>query len=219
MSLMKSVRMLVASLTLLAAAGSAHAFVIESSSTDASAPPGSFAYPTFTLFFAQAPAFTAPYDLIALNFDLNYDAAQLTFNPNLSSITYNGNTIVGINAVLGQLASDSGTECGGNPCSSEAAGQFSVAWNTLSFARLNTPVVMTAAFQVLPGATSDIIELVGTSARDGQLDLDTFSQGATVTAVPEPEGWLMMLAGVGLIATLGRRRLAGRSWAPPGNAA
>ena len=210
MSLMKSVRMLVASVTLLAATGAAQAAVIESSSTDATAVPGSFAYPTFTLFFADTP-FTAPYNLIALDFAINYDAAQLAFNSNLSSITYNGNTIVGINTALGQLAGDSGLVCAGNACSSDSAGQFSVAWNTLGVAQLNTPVVLTAAFQVLPGATSDIIELLGTSARDGQLGLDSFSQGATVSAVPEPEGWLMMLAGVGLIATLSRRRLVARS--------
>jgi len=211
MSLMKSVRMLVASVTLLAAHGAAQAAIIESTSTDASAAPGSFAYPTFTLFFAEFPAFTAPYDLVALDFDINYDAAQLTFNPHLSSITYNGNPIVGINAALGQLASDSGSVCAGNVCSIAAPGRFTVAWSTLSNAGLNTPVVLTAAFQVLPGATGDIIQLVGTSGRDGQLLLDSFDQGAVVTAVPEPEGWLMMLAGVGLIATLGRRRLAARS--------
>jgi len=211
MSLMKSVRMLVASVTLLAATGAAQAVFIESSSTDATAAPGSFAYPTFTLFFADAPAFTEPYDLVALDFAINYDAAQLMFNSNLSSITYNGNTIVGINTALGQLASDSGSVCAGNACSSESAGQFIVAWTTSGVAGLNTPWVVTAAFQVLPGATSDIIGLVGASARQGQLDLDTLSQSAMVTAVPEPEGWLMMLAGVGLIATLGRRRLAARS--------
>lgn len=234
MSVMKSVWKLLASVTLLAAAGATQAVGalpanIETSATDAAAAPGSFAYPTFTMFFADTapPISTAPYLLTTLNFDLSYDGAALTFNPERSSLSYNGVTVGGIsgggiNGALGQLAVDSATVCASGGCSSSALGMFTIAWYSISgSATLNTPLVLTAAFEVLPGATSAAVSLVGTggfnlnqgtASNGASLILDTIVPvTATVSAVPEPEGWLMMLAGIALIATLGRRRLAART--------
>jgi MYXO-CTERM domain-containing protein len=90
---------------------------------------------------------------------------------------------------------------------------------------LNAPVTLTAAFIVSPGAaigSSSTVTLTGTSGANVPVSTDfpigvrddnylaSASVTVTVTAVPEPEGWLMLLAGLGLIATLGRRRLAAR---------
>jgi hypothetical protein len=220
MFLDKQIRGLVISLVMYGAAGLASAASIDSSGAGASALRGAPASPTFTVNFGTA---SSPYDLVALNFDLTYDSAVLTFNPDASTITYNGASTVGINTVLNQLAPDSGSVCAGNSCSSSVPGIFTVGWFTLGSVALNAPVTLTAAFIVSPGAaigSSSTVSLTGTSGANVPVSTDfpfgvrddnyLASAAITVTAVPEPEGWLMLLAGLGLIATLGRRRLSAR---------
>jgi hypothetical protein len=220
MLLVKQICGLVISLAMYGVAGVVSAATIDASGTGASALRGAPASPTFTVNFGTP---SSPYDLVALNFDLAYDSAVLTFNPDASTITYNGASRVGINTVLKQLAPDSGTVCAGNSCSSSVPGTFTVGWFTLGSVALNAPVTLTAAFIVSPGAavgSSSTVTLTGTSGANVPVSTDfpfgvrddnyLASAAITVTAVPEPEGWLMLLAGLGLIATLGRRRLSAR---------
>ncbi len=80
---------------------------------------------------------------------------------------------------------------------------------------LSGPVLLKTTFLTSTIGQS-AVDLAGTSGPNAisfaSYTLDTFSSSAlvTVSAVPEPEAWLMLLAGLGMFATLGRRRHAAR---------
>uniref|UniRef100_UPI00254E9C49 PEPxxWA-CTERM sorting domain-containing protein n=2 Tax=Pseudomonadota TaxID=1224 RepID=UPI00254E9C49 len=45
-------------------------------------------------------------------------------------------------------------------------------------------------------------------ANDAALQLGVDNVSLNVTAVPEPESWALMLAGIGMVGAIARRRLA-----------
>jgi len=70
-------------------------------------------------------------------------------------------------------------------------------------------VTLTGVFQAQPGfaAGSTLVHVSG-QALDASFTGQSFAATAAVAAVPEPEAWLMLLGGLGLVAARVRRRSA-----------
>ena len=172
---------------------------------------GATVQPTFNI------GFDSGYDLIGLDFTLTYSNAlsfsklEFTLPSNVGgpvSFLVTSADLTGPMPVAGDFtygvtvtapdAMSSVLTFGGFPSSSVV---------------LSGPVLLKATFLTSTIGQS-AVELAGTSGPNTPPfdTLDTFSSSAlvTVSAVPEPEAWLMLLAGLGMIATLGRRRHAAR---------
>jgi hypothetical protein len=161
--------------------------------TNAAGAPGSMVSPTISIDMAG-------FLYEAFDLTLSYQASALTFQPQLSTVSYNQTSglftglpfyLPGIASVTGGVASVS--------FSSFAATGFAV----------NTPLLLTAVFQInnaAPVAPYDIL-ISGSVSTDPVFEERSFSGVATVTAVPEPEIWLLMLGGLALVAWKKRSRL------------
>ncbi|MBL8386422.1 MAG: hypothetical protein JNM90_25280 [Burkholderiales bacterium] len=217
--MIKTLHRLLACLAFAGAAGSVSADVVPVSPVgNGSALAGATATTSFNVGFGTG------YELLTLDFSLTYDVPALTFNVGASKLAYNGSEY-GLIAGLDQLVADSAGDFSyststtpGDPGKSVYSVVGGYVTGSLVLAG---PVLLKAAFDILPGApvgAAYSVELAGlSSAVDPNPPLfvrsDSFGAGASVTvaAIPEPGGWMMLLAGLGLVATLGRRRLAARA--------
>ena len=171
---------------------------------------GDPAKPAFSVQFTD-------YDLVSVGFSLTYDPSVLQFNPSQSSVTYNGVTrmLPEFFLDLGALASLSG---GGFWFDGEDVGPGELIFNAgfidPGSRVLNGTLTVHTAFNLLPifdGSPAQLpkIESLLFVNRDGGYDelvqvdnLPTLS----ISAVPEPETWLMLLAGMGLLGAVAKRR-------------
>jgi hypothetical protein len=161
--------------------------------TNAASTPGSLVSPTISF---DIGGFL--YEAFDLTF--SYQASALTFKPQLSSVSYNGvpGPFTGLPAYLPGVASVTG-DVATVSFSSFAAVGFTV----------NTPLLLTAVFQINNAALAAPydISISGSVSTDPDFEERSFSGLATVTAVPEPEVWMLMLGGLGLVAWKRRPRL------------
>lgn len=162
--------------------------------TNASGLPGSLVSPMISF---DISGFS--YDSFDLSF--SYKASALTFKPLLSTVSFNGTP--------GPLSSLPG---------SYALGPVSVVGDvaTVSFGSLDitsptvlSPLLLTAVFEINPAAPAGpyAISFAGTASTDPVYEERGFSGLATVTAVPEPEVWMLLLGGLGLLAWKKRSRI------------
>jgi hypothetical protein len=143
------------------------------------------------------PAFSLDIDgFVFESFDLtlSYSNAALSFDLGASTVSYNGQIRAWSN--LPSFTSN------GN-----VFGAFD-----LNPASISGPLLLKPAFRILPGAplADTPVAIFGSVGSDPQFGESYFDSSATVTvsAVPEPEMWLLWLAGAGLIAWKRRARLA-----------
>ncbi len=163
--------------------------------TNASGAPGSLVSPTISL---DIGGFL--YEAFDLTF--SYQASALTFLPGSSSVSYNATQnpfealptyFAGVASVTGDVATVS-------------FGSFTTPGSSFT---MNTPLLLTAVFQINNAALAGPydISISGSVSTDPVFEERSFSGLATVTAVPEPEVWLLMLGGFGLMAWKRRSRL------------
>ncbi len=175
------------------------------SATDASAAPGAITTPTLTFDFGAVN-----YPFSTLSFEMGYLTSQLTFLPGQSTVTV-GATSGSYNSFLAalQLASAGGSFFvnDGDP------GFYGVTAAMLpdTSMAVTGPVTISAAFRLAtPFSSPQQIQYSGliSGPPDGSGgNIETpFGGTITISAVPEPEIWLMWLAGVGLLATRAARQ-------------
>lgn len=170
--------------------------------------------PTFNIGFASG------YDLIGLDFTLSYSNAlsfsklEFTLPSNVGgpvSFLVTSGDLSGIPPSFNGNVGDFGY--GVSVTAPDAASSaLTFSGFPLSSVTLSGPVLLKATFLTSTIGQSAILLAGSSSSNFAPLDPDTFSSSAlvTVSAVPEPEAWLMLLGGLGMIAALGRRRQAAR---------
>lgn len=182
--------------------------------TDGVAAPGGTALTSFTIEFA------GNYEFIGLGMTMSYDPALLTFNLGQSTVSLFGTTHT-LPAFLNQLAMlqatpGSGFEVyAGEPSPGNLfldAGFTSPTGSTT----LSGQIVVTTAFDLSPAfavGSQTTVTIGHLEFADVNLGFSTLASTElpvemTVSAVPEPESWLMLLAGMGLLGAVAKRRAA-----------
>lgn len=160
--------------------------------------PGSVVHPTITL-----PIDGFNFD--SLQFDLSYDLSALSFLPAQTTVLYNG-----VSRNLTALPNY------GAVTLAVSGNQLTQRFASLDFQgeAISGPMVLTTAFQILaaaPGAAHSVL-VEGTVSSGPTLDLEepAFAGAMLVSAVPEPEIWLLWISGLALVAARGKRTAARR---------
>lgn len=157
--------------------------------------PGSIVHPTLTLDITG-------FNLDVLDLDLAFDSAALSFLPSASTVTYNGHTVA-FTDLPGFSPGVPGI--GGDGLWHERYVSFS-----LFAVPVSGPLVLTGAFKIADAAMPGAYQIVasGYVTTDPVYEQRDFSGIAPlhVSAVPEPETWLLWLGGIGLLAARRTRR-------------
>lgn len=179
--------------------------VVTVTAGNADAPPFGQVTPTLTVTFDE------PYSFTSLLLNIDYDANKMTFNEGLSTVVFMpfGGSAFSLDDLV--------TLSGGDFIywSTESTpGSYSLVASFLTLAQSlpeGSSLVMSGVFDMTTLATGQTTSVVMSGVLTSTVaDLDPtavndFSVSATVTAVPEPETWLMLLGGLGLIARRLRR--------------
>ncbi len=162
--------------------------------TNASGLPGSLVSPMIS-FDIDGFVYTS------FNLTFSYKDSALTFLPGASTVSYNSTS----GPFLSSLpAVTTGPKLVANDVATVTFGSL-----TLDTFPVNTPLLLTAVFQfknAVPAGPYDI-SFSGTVSEDLVYEERGFSGLATVTAVPEPEVWMLLLGGLGLLAWKKRSRI------------
>jgi len=182
-----------------------------SGGSDGSAAPGSTAFTSFTI------SALGDYPFTGAKMTMDYNPALLSFNASQSSVAVLGTTYA-LPSFLTQLSTLSAVPGFNNftidgGASGPGSLYFSAGFTPSGSITLNGEIVVTTAFDLAPsmgiGSSADvtIAKLDFADPNTGPVSLATaeFPLVMTVTAVPEPESWLMLLAGAGLLGAAVRR--------------
>ena len=182
---------------------------LSTSTVDAVSQPGSQALPSFVFNFASN------FDLIGFDITVQFDPTKLSFNAAASTLSFGASTVTLPAALMAMQTALP------DFIFSPGAGDFGTAINTGEFSfngayfaptsffpvPAGSSVTMTGVFDLLPGfdTGSTPVRVFG-NASDQFFAFEEFDMTASVSAVPEPETWLMLIGGLGLIASRVRRR-------------
>ena len=164
------------------------------------------------------PAFSfqfTDYDFVAVGVSLTYDPSVLQFNPSQSTVTYNG-----VTRTLPDLLLDLGELSGGGffvDAADDAAGEvyFNAGFTESGSLLLNGTLTVQTAFNLLAptfevGTNRQVgiagLLFVNTDGVYAELIPAISPPTLTISAVPEPEAWMMLLAGMGLLGAVAKRR-------------
>ena len=168
--------------------------------------PGAKAMPTVTF------AFSSDYEFTTLLLNVDYSATLMTFNAAQSTLSVGGNEMPFLE-VLATLSLNSGGDFTYTPNDAPGSYSLSAAFGSGHYTIPVGSMVLKGVFDLDPsfvaGTATDVFvsgTMTSTAADADPFPIDNFSVVATVTAVPEPETWLMLLGGLGLVAAAGRRR-------------
>lgn len=165
---------------------------IELTIKNASGVPGSVVFPTISF-----PMDGFEFD--ALTLELTYDPSALAFQPDASTVTFNGASQA-FTSLPGYLA---------GPAVSDGNLQRTI-YSTISVSGVPVtgPLVLTGSFQILGGAVpgQHLVAISGSVSTDPVFEEVAFSNQLSVTAVPEPETWLLWIGGIGMLAARATRR-------------
>lgn len=201
----------------LMAFSSPMAQAIETSSSGAIAPVSSQAFPSFTF------TFDSDFDLAAFDVTIQFVPTLLSFNAAASTLSI-GSDSAPISTVLNGLkaASFDGSDFDFN--FSTSSGSFGTADTSGAFRFVGgylldsylipagSSVTLTGVFNLtgLAAGESTNVRVFG-NALDTSFQNPTFDVSASVAAVPEPETWMLLLGGLGLIASRVRRASKART--------
>jgi hypothetical protein len=184
--------------------------------TNAAAPEGSQAFPSFQFTFDTA------FDLSAFELTVKFDKDKLTFNAAASTLSFGVGTPQPISVVLAGLNAANSrfltSPSAGDFSSADTSGMFAFGGAYVSpfdstMIPAGSTVVMTTVFSLNSGfkaGESTSVQVVG-FALDPAFQEVNFDPIATVSAVPEPETWMLLLGGLGLIASRVRRASKART--------
>lgn len=176
------------------------------------AAPGATAFTSLTISFAQI------YNFVGVDFEMFYDTSKLTFNEGQSSVNLMGTSLTLPEFMTGlvdlHFSSGGDFEIYGAGVSGSGDMFLHAGFGSGSYPLSPGDIVLTMAFNILHttpvGSTANItftqLALTDVTPEMTPLATDDNRIILTVTAVPEPESWLMMLAGVGLLGAVARRR-------------
>lgn len=183
------------------------------SAVSAAALPLGEASPSFVFNFSK------DFDIAGFEVTFEYDSAKLSFNAAASTLTVEGSALTLPTTLALMQAASVVPDSDPDFIYSPGPGFFGSAIDTGLFTFTGTyvsqsylisagdSVTMTGVFNLRPGFVSgDTPVRVFGQAIDPGLNGESFNVTATVTAVPEPETWLMLLGGLGLLAARVRRR-------------
>jgi hypothetical protein len=182
--------------------------------------PGSQVTPTLTFDFAGG------YDLTGILLSFTYESSMLSFNAGAStvsiSVPFGPTTVQSVVTYQDLVDEMSNADSAFFIDVNDAPGSFSLAVAyppALSYPMpAGTQFVVNGVFTIAPSATLGVplpIEITGQLGN--QAGFDDFANTVNVTAVPEPETWLMLLGGLGLLATRIRRKATLRPEAARGS--
>ena len=182
---------------------------ISASAIDVELQPGSEALPSFVF------TFDANYDLAGFDVSIEFDSTKLSFNAAASKFT----TSAGTSTLAEAFSALKNGSCNflGTPDlvsfpTEDKSGLFSFGgafldpMYSLPIAA-GSSITLTGVFNMLPGfkSGSALVRVYGNAGDAVFNSLDEFDVTAAVSAVPEPETWLMLLGGLGLVASRVRR--------------
>ena len=187
-------------------------------STDALVAPASTAVTSFTV------GFSTPYQLTSLQFRLDFDAALLTFNQGASSVSVNDTSYT-----LPYFLAELGGWAAAQPGAHVSAGQVPPAsgtgltelyldanFGTTGLALLPSTVIVRTAFDLVSptfaAGMSQAVRVTTLWLADVSLNPIALATAdapviMTISAIPEPQPWYMLLAGLGLLGAVARRRV------------
>lgn len=220
MKILRHVSWLAALGAFVLTSGAAQA-AVSVSAGNASAVPGGQAATTLTF------AFDAPYDFTTLTLFVDYDDNLLTLNTGLSTVAFNAVDPLysipqtGYQTVLAALALNPAFSAVPN----DAAGSYSLSALYNPGSSYPLPIgslVIKGVFDLKPAFLAGMstgIDIRG-SMTSTAADVDPFPEDtfgdfgnpgdvpviATISAVPEPETWLLLLGGLGLVGARAVRR-------------
>lgn len=208
----------IAMLTSAVVAGSAYAqSVLPSQATNPAGLPGSVVVSKVLVDLGSSY-----YNLVSLNLLVDYVPAALTFIAGSSTLQYGSDVPVGMIAAFDALADSTAGDF--SYVVSDKPGQYSLSgYLMLGTAQLSGPVTLRAAFQINPAAvlgSSSLVRFHGLASQEvtpTELMSSGFSDDSfaaqsivSVSAVPEPAVWLMLVLGLATIALAGGKRAGQR---------
>ncbi len=177
-------------------------------------PGASPAKPTFTI------GFSGQFEFLGMGISILYDPQFLAFNAAESAVTFNNQfySLPAFLQLLDSVRSMPGYESFSVEGGDDGLGElyFGAGFSGLGSETLTGSIVVQPAFNLVSPAFSigmskpvTIAGLIFYDGGGGIHELATLDNPYTlsVTAVPEPETWLMMLAGLGLLGAVARRRV------------
>ncbi len=153
--------------------------------------------------------FFGGYPLLSLDLNLGYDPLMLAWNQAGSSVTVLGAT-QSLDALLAALGASPGP-LDPSVVVNDAPGSLSFSATVPAAPAVTGRVSLHAAFQLLPGlglGQNTGLTAAGMVVEDSQGLETPFSLAPSVSAVPEPAGAWLMVAGLAGLAGLARRRSA-----------
>jgi PEP-CTERM motif len=182
--------------------------------TNGAAAPGATAFTSLTISFAQI------YNFIGVDLEGFYDTSKLTFNSGQSSVNLMGTSLTLAEFMTGlaglQVSTGGDFQVIGAGVTGAGDMFLRAGFGAGSYALTPGDIVVTMAFDIKPSVAVNSVAnitftqfaLTDVTPEMTPLATDDNRIILTVTAVPEPESWLMMLAGVGLLGAVARRRAA-----------
>jgi len=146
-------------------------------------------------------SFAPAYSLADLTLNIDYDFSKLSFDRAASTVSVGAAPAVS----LGIFESTASLSANNNP----AAGQYTLV-GTFDTPLTASPLVFKTAFKLINGATSADVRFFGAVTSETGFLPDDFDKTVSISiaAVPEPENWALLLAGLGVIGATVRRRAA-----------